>query len=129
MNMPALSVLLAALAASAASLAVTPAHAADPPSASASDCLQLGSDQQLVRGGASSNVLLRNGQDHYVVHFQNDCSAAARSRKLSFVTEGEQGRLCASGRSDLLTDSGRCKVARIETIDEATFKQKARQRR
>ncbi|MGZ0024802.1 hypothetical protein [Stenotrophomonas sp. S4] len=124
MNMLPLTALLVAVVASTSAL---PARAADTPSA-ASDCVQLGSDQQLVRAGASRNILLRNGQDHYVVHFQDDCSAAGYSRKLSFSTDGQQGLLCAAGRSQLHTDSSRCTVAQIEPVDEATFKKKARQR-
>ena len=124
MNMLPLTALLVALAVSAGA---APVHAADTLSTS-SDCVQLGSDQQLVRAGASRNILLRNGQDHYVVHFQDDCSAAGYSRKLSFATDGQQGLLCAAGRSQLLTDSSRCIVSQIEPVDEATIKKKARQR-
>ncbi|WP_332454997.1 hypothetical protein [Stenotrophomonas sp. WZN-1] len=124
MNMLPLTALLVAVVASASA---SPARAADTPSA-ASNCVQLGSDQQLVRAGASRNILLRNGQDHYVVHFQDDCSAAGYSRKLSFSTEGQQGLLCTAGRSQLQTDSSRCTVAQIEPVDAATFKKKARQR-
>lgn len=124
MNMLPLTALLVALAVSASA---APVHTADTLSTS-SDCVQLGSDQQLVRAGASRNILLRNGQDHYVVHFQDDCSAAGYSRKLSFATDGQQGLLCAAGRSQLLTDSSRCIVSQIEPVDEATFKKKARQR-
>ena len=126
MNMLPLTALLVALAVSASAL---PAHAADAPAAAnAADCIQLGSDQQLVRAGASRNILLRNGQDHYLVHFQDDCSAAGYSRKLSFATDGQQGLLCAAGRSQLNTDSSRCIVSQLEPVDEATFKKKARQR-
>lgn len=124
MNTLPLTTLLIAVVASASA---SPARAADTPSTT-SDCVQLGSDQQLVRAGASRNILLRNGQDHYVVHFQDDCSAAGYSRKLSFSTEGQQGLLCTAGRSQLQTDSSRCTVAQIEPIDEATFKKKTRQR-
>lgn len=124
MNMLTLTALLVAVATSASA---SPVRAAEPPS-TASDCIQLGSDQQIVRAGVSRNILLRNGQDHYVVHFQNDCSTAGYSRKLSFITEGQQGLLCSAGRSQLRTDADHCRVAQIEPIDEATFQNKARQR-
>jgi hypothetical protein len=71
MNMLPLTALLVAVAASASA---SPVRAAEP--LHAGDCIQLGSDQQMVRAGVSRNILLRNGQDHYVVHFQSDCSAA-----------------------------------------------------
>lgn len=124
MNMLPLTALLAVIVASTSAL---PARAADTPSA-ASDCVQLGSDQQLVRAGAARNILLRNGQDHYVVHFQDDCSTAGYSRKLSFFTEGQPGLLCGAGRSQLRTDSDHCRVAQIEPIDAAAFNKKVRQR-
>lgn len=124
MNMLPLTALLVAVAASASA---PPARAADTPSTTR-DCVQLGSDQQIVRAGVSRNILLRNGQDHYVVHFQNDCSTAGYSRKLSFFTEGQPGLLCDAGRSQLRTDSDHCRVAQIEPIDAATFNKKARQR-
>ncbi|MGE6332498.1 hypothetical protein [Stenotrophomonas sp. NPDC077659] len=128
MNMHSLPALLAALAVSASTLLAMPAHAADAPATGTEDCIQLGSDQQLVRANASRNVLLRNGQDHYVVHFKSDCGKAAYSRKLTFVTDGQQGQICSAGRSELRTDAGGCAIARVEPIDAATFKQKARQR-
>lgn len=121
MNMLPLRVLLGALALSAGAVLASPVLAAD-------DCLQLGSDQQLVRAGTSTNVLLRNGQDHYVVHFAADCAKASYSRKLTFTTDGKEGQLCGAGRSELRTDNGVCMVSRIEPIDAGEFKRKARQR-
>jgi len=120
--------LLTSLALSAGTLLAMPAHAADVPSAGTEDCIQLGSDLQLVRAGASRNILLRNGQDHYLVHFKDDCSKAGYSRKLTFVTDGEQGQVCGAGRTELRTDGGYCAVASVEPIDATAFKQKARQR-
>ena len=120
--------LLASLALSAGTLLAMPAHAADVPAAGTDACIQLDSDLQLVRAGASRNILLRNGQDHYIVHFKDDCSKAGYSRKLTFVTDGEQGQVCGAGRTELRTDGGNCAIASVEPIDAAAFKQKARQR-
>lgn len=129
MNMSPLHTLLATLALAASALLAPSAQAADAPAAAgATDCITLGSDQQLVRAGAARNVLLRNGQDHYLVHFEDDCSKASYSRKLTFITDGQPGQVCSAGRTELRTDNGRCTVARVESIDEATFKQKVRQR-
>ncbi|HDS1102488.1 MULTISPECIES: hypothetical protein [Stenotrophomonas] len=121
--------LLCSLFLSASLLSAASAQAADAPAAATTACIQLGSDQQMVRAGVTRDVLLRNGQDHYVVHFQRDCTAAARSRTLSFATEGQQNLLCSDGRSTLRTDTERCAVARVEHIDPASFARKARQRR
>jgi len=128
MNMHSLPALFAALALSAGTLLAMPAHAADVPPAGTEDCIQLDTDLQLVRAGASRNILLRNDQDHYVVHFRDDCSKAGYSRKLTFVTDGEQGQVCGAGRTELRTDGGNCAIASVEPIDAATFRQKARQR-
>jgi len=132
MKMHSLPTLFAALALSAGTLLATPAHAADAPPAGTGACIQLESDLQLVRAGASRNILLRSGQDHYVVHFKDDCSKAGYSRKLTFVTDGEQGQVCGAGRTELRTelrtDGGYCAVASAEPIDATAFKQKARQR-
>jgi len=128
MKMHSLPTLFAALALSAGTLLATPAHAADAPPAGTGACIQLESDLQLVRAGASRNILLRSGQDHYVVHFKDDCSKAGYSRKLTFVTDGEQGQVCGAGRTELRTDGGYCAVASVEPIDATAFKQKARQR-
>jgi len=128
MNMHSLPALFAALALSAGTLLAMPAHAADVPPAGTKDCIQLDTDLQLVRAGASRNILLRNGQDHYVVHFRDDCSKAGYSRKLTFVTDGEQGQVCGAGRTELRTDGGNCAIASVEPIDAAAFKQKARKR-
>ena len=121
-------ILLASLALSAGTLLAMPAHAADAPAVGTEDCIQLGSDQQLVRANAMRDVLLRNGQDHYVVHFADDCSKAGYSRRLTFATDGQEGRICGTGRTELRTDTGSCAVARVEPIDATTFKQKVRQR-
>lgn len=126
MNILPLHALFAAITLAASALLVSPAHAADAPAAAS--CIALGADQQLVRAGASRNVLLRNGQDHYLVHFEEDCAKAAYSRKLTFITDGQAGQVCNAGRTELRTDNGRCTVDRVESIDEATFKQKLRQR-
>ena len=128
MNMHSLPALFAALALSAGTLLAMPAHAADVPPAGTEDCIQLDTDLQLMRAGASRNILLRSGQGHYVVHFRDDCSKAGYSRKLTFVTDGEQGQVCGAGRTELRTDGGNCAIASVEPIDAAAFKQKARQR-
>lgn len=129
MNMLPLHALFAAALLSACALLAQPAHAADAPAtAAAEDCVQLGQDQQIIRAGADRDVLLRNGQDHYVVHFADDCTRASHSRRLSLRTGDDEGRICSAGASVLRTDSGSCSITRIEAIDAAAFKQKVRQR-
>ncbi|HDS0923535.1 TPA: hypothetical protein QDZ10_002013 [Stenotrophomonas maltophilia] len=97
-----------------------------PAAAAGSDCITLSSDQQLVRKGADRSILLRNGTDHYIVHFQNSCSQAGFSRKLEFATPSNEGQLCGARASKLRTDTGSCDVARLEPISAEAFASRAK---
>ncbi len=108
--------------------AATSAHAAEP-AAAGSDCITLSSDQQIVRANASRDVLLRNGDQHFVVRFNGTCSSAAISPKLDFVTRGRDGQLCGAGASSLRTNVQSCTVAAVEPISAEQFASKARARR
>lgn len=120
-----LSSLLVPLALSAITLA-PPAHAAGTPPA---QCVPLTGEQQIVRAGADRNVLLRAGEDNYVVHFRNSCPSAVLATRLGFKTDGKEAdELCSEGRSALDTGRGSCEVARIEPIDAGRFKREARRR-
>jgi hypothetical protein len=99
------------------------APAAAPPG---SDCVALSSDQQLVRKGADRSILLRNGSDHYIVHFAGSCSSAGFSRKLAFVTPGQDGQLCGARASKLRTDTQSCDVTTLEPITAEAFASRAR---
>ena len=118
----ALCLLVVSSAAATASAQTAPA-AATP---AASDCITLSSDQQLVRKGADRSILLRNGTDHYIVHFQNSCSQAGFSRKLEFATPSNEGQLCGARASKLRTDTGSCDVARLEPISAEAFASRAK---
>ena len=111
---------------SLATLAAAPAQAAESASA---DCITLSNDQQIVRKGASSNLLLRNGSEHYIVHFKSSCASAALSRKLEFVTPGNEGQLCGANATKLLTKDQTCAVASVEPISADDFASRARARR
>ncbi|CCP11625.1 hypothetical protein SMSKK35_3563 [Stenotrophomonas maltophilia SKK35] len=117
---------LTALTLAAASLLAPTAQAADTAPA---QCVPLTGEQQIVRAGADKNVLLRTGDDHYVVHFRNSCTSAVRASHLGFKTDGKEAtELCGEGRSQLDTGRGTCDVARIEPIDAERFKREARLR-
>lgn len=104
-------------------LAQTPDTAAP---TSASGCIALSGDHQVVRKDADQSVLLRNGSDHYVVRFTRSCSSAARSRKLEFSTPSQEGQLCGAGGSALRTDSQSCQVASVEPISAELFARRSR---
>lgn len=105
------------------------AHAAEAATDAAASCVSLSTDQQIVRAGASENVLLRNADQHYIVHFQDSCSSAARSSKLAFATPGRDGQLCGGGVSSLRTSSQKCVVSTLEPITAEQFATRARARR
>lgn len=113
---------LATLACFAGTASAQTATASD----AGSDCIPLSSDQQLVRKGADRSILLRNGSDHYIVHFVSSCSSAAYSKKLDFVTRGNEGQLCGGRASKLRTDSASCDVAKLEPITAEAFEARAR---
>lgn len=120
------SSLLIPLALSAIILVTPAAHAADTPPA---QCVPLTGEQQIVRAGADKNILLRSGEDHYVVHFRNSCPSAVLATRLGLKTDGKEAdELCSDGRSALDTGRGSCEVARIEPIDAGRFKREARRR-
>jgi len=114
--------LLATCLATAASV-----QAAEP--ATAGDCIALASDKQVVRNRADRDVLLRNGDQHYLVRFERSCTSASMSPKLDFVTPGQDGQLCGAGVSKLHTNSQSCAVAAVEPLTAEEFNRKARARR
>lgn len=103
------------------------AQAAEP--AAPTDCITLSSDQQVVRNRADRDVLLRNGDQHYLVRFERSCTSAAMSPKLTFATPGQDGQLCGAGVTKLQTSSQSCAVAAVEPLSAEEFARKARMRR
>jgi hypothetical protein len=121
-TLPLLSLLLVACTAVAA-------NAAEPAAAPTSACITLSADQQIVRANANSDVLLRNGDQHYIVRFHNSCASAAMSPKLEFVTPDRAGDVCGGGISSLRTKSQKCEISEVESITAQEFATRARARR
>lgn len=107
----------------------TAAQAAEPLSAADAACITLSTDQQIVRAGADRNILLRNADQHYIVHFKDSCTSAARTSDLRFATPERDGQLCGGGVSSLRTKSQKCVVSEVETITAQEFSSRARARR
>lgn len=124
---PAMKSLTLSLLIASACLAPS-AHAAEPAAASASECITLSTDQQVVRAGAERDMLLRNADQHYIVRFKDNCSSVAQSRTFSFVTPDREGQLCGGGVSSVVTKSQKCEVAALESITPAQFSARARAR-
>jgi hypothetical protein len=109
--------------------AIAPAQAAEPTASAPADCITLSADQQLVRAGASRSILLRNADQHFVVHFRNSCDSAAISPTLTFETAGQEGQLCSAAGSVLKTRTQSCEIASLEPISAESYARKARNRR
>ena len=118
--------LLSLLAAAGFTLSATAAETAPAP---ASECITLNPDQQIVRANADRDVLLRNGDQHYIVRFESNCSSAARSRTLDFVTPGRDGQVCGGGISALNTKAQKCTISELVTISPKEFATRAKARR
>ncbi len=119
--LPSLLLLATCLAAAASVQAAEPA--------AAGDCIALSPDKQVVRNRADRDVLLRNGDQHYLVRFERSCTSAAISPKLDFITPGQDGQLCGAGVSKLHTSTQSCAVAAVEPLTAEEFSRKARGRR
>ena len=120
-HLPSLLLLTTCLAAAASAQAAEPAAPAD--------CIALSSDHQVVRNRADRDVLLRNGDQHYLVRFDRSCSSAAMSPKLDFATPGQDGQLCGGGMSKLHTNTQSCDIAAVEPLTAEQFNRKACARR
>jgi len=120
-HLPSLLLLTTCLAAAASAQAAEPAAPAD--------CIALSSDHQVVRNRADRDVLLRNGDQHYLVRFDRSCSSAAMSPKLDFATPGQDGQLCGGGMSKLHTNTQSCDISAVEPLTAEQFNRKARARR
>ncbi|AKC88017.1 hypothetical protein [Pseudoxanthomonas suwonensis] len=103
------------------------AHAAD--NATLTDCVDLGSDQEIVRGGSTSNFLLRDGDSHYRVGLVRSCDALPIASSVEITSNGTHDRLCPRD-STVKTNRGSCDVGDVETLDAEQFaKLKRRARR
>jgi len=85
------------------------------------DCIDLGSDQEIVRSGGAQSFALRDGGDHYLVSFKGNCSSLATARKISIVDqEGTANRLCPQ-HTKVKTDRDNCSVGQVQAIDAEDF--------
>ena len=105
---------LAALLAGAAPAA----NAAD--STPISDCVDLSANQEIVRSGGAQNMLLRDGDAHYLIDFRGNCSSLATASTIEISTDGAANRLCPKG-SKVKTNRSTCSVGKVEAIDADEF--------
>ena len=94
------------------------AHAAD--NTPITDCIDLSSNQEIVRGGGAQSMLLRDGDAHYLVGFRGDCSSLATATSIEISTDGAANRLCPKG-SKVKTNRSTCSVGKIEALDADEF--------
>jgi hypothetical protein len=90
------------------------------------DCVELGSDQEIVRAGGSQQFLLRNGSDHYRVSFAHGCDSIRTTPRIDISAEDQANRLCPTG-TRVKTSRDTCRVASVEIMTNEEFvKQKKR---
>ncbi|MBD9477472.1 hypothetical protein [Pseudoxanthomonas sp. PXM02] len=108
------------LALTLAMLAPATAMAGEP----ITDCVDLGNDQEILRD-SGQQFSLRNGGDHYRVHFQRRCDSILIASRVDILSQDKTSRLCAT---DTRVKTGRetCHVASVETMTAEEF---ARQKR
>ena len=84
------------------------------------DCVDLGTDQEVVRAAGGQQFFLRNGGDHYRVAFQHSCDSILLTPRIDISTEGQANRLCGSG-TRVKTSRDTCRVASVETMTAEEF--------
>jgi hypothetical protein len=93
------------------------------------ECVSLGGDQEIVRGGDGEEVFLRNGDAHYRLGFSRNCGAVLMTRTITISTDDQADRLCPSG-SKVRARQSTCQIATVEAISSEDFaKHKQRHRR
>jgi hypothetical protein len=104
----------------AALLAAAASTASAAGNAPLTDCVDLGANQEIVRSGGAQSMLLRDGDEHYLVDFRGDCSAVATAISIAIRTDGTANRLCPKG-AEVVTDRSNCRIAKVEVIDADQF--------
>ncbi|GAB3504869.1 hypothetical protein MNQ95_14485 [Pseudoxanthomonas daejeonensis] len=89
-------------------------------STSITDCVDLSTNQEIVRGGGAQNMLLRDGDAHYLVGFRGDCSSLATATSIEISTDGAANRLCPKG-SKVKTNRSTCSVGKVESLEAEEF--------
>lgn len=89
-------------------------------SESATECVDLGSDQEIVRAGSGQQIFLRDGQTHYRIGFARACDSIQMTPSLKIITEGQENRLCPSG-TKVRTKQANCAVSAVEVISAEEF--------
>ena len=83
-------------------------------------CVDLGSNQEIVRNGSPGKFLLRDGDAHYLVDLRGTCSSITTSPTLTISTDGTVNRLCPEG-SKVKTKRDICGVESVRSIDPDEF--------
>ena len=82
------------------------------------ECTKLNAKSQLAR--ARGAVLIRHGDERYLLRLAKECSRVTAARQLRIVGGGAEHVLCPQG-SEVVSPSRRCAVTSVETIDAAEF--------
>ena len=82
------------------------------------ECTKLNSQSQLAR--ARGAVLIKHGEERYLLRLAKGCDSVASARRLRIVTGGTEHLMCPQG-SEVVSASRRCAVTAVEKIDPAEF--------
>jgi len=89
-------------------------------SESATECVDLGSNQEILRAGSGQQIFLRDGQTHYRIGFARTCDSIQTTSSLTISTDGQENRLCPSG-TKVRTKEANCAVNAVEVISAEEF--------
>lgn len=89
-------------------------------SESVNECVDLGSDQEIVRAGSGQQIFLRDGQTHYRIGFARTCNSIQVTSSIKIRAEGQENRLCPSG-TKVITREANCDVSVVEPISAEEF--------
>jgi hypothetical protein len=89
------------------------------------ECATLSGNQQISRFG-NQYVLVRDGDAYYRLQ-ADGCDKLSLATRFELQAESQAGRICP--RDTLIeTNTGKCKAAKAELIDEATYLRYQRRR-
>ncbi|WP_368563540.1 hypothetical protein [Pseudoxanthomonas sp. UTMC 1351] len=93
------------------------------------DCVTLGNQQEVVRGGGGGNrFFLKDGDSHYGVRFRRSCDSIATTSKVEISTADQMNRLCPQD-TRVKTDRDICEVGEIQQISAEEFARRKKRAR
>lgn len=92
------------------------------------DCVALGSQQEIVRAGGGDRFFLKDGDNYHRVAFRHSCGSISTTSKVEISTAGEVNRLCPQD-TKIETDRDICEVGQVQQISADEFAQRKKRAR